>query len=154
NIYRHREKGKSAIQASYDGIREIGSTVISTKLVIAAVLVPIALTGCLISGSRKQFSITVAETSVCSHMGTFPWSPLMTYRFSKLEHLNKKSLFGRFIHGFEKFLDGFVKWLLGILNWAFGHKAITLIITFVLFISSFFLVSQGFIGSEFVNEGD
>src|SRR5690606_18494632 len=44
--------------------------------------------------------------------------------------------------------------LLGILNWAFGHKAITLIITFVLFISSFFLVSQGFIGSEFVNEGD
>lgn len=154
NIYRHMEKGKSAVQASYDGIREIGSTVVSITLVIAVVFVPIALTGGLISGILRQFSITVAVATLFSLLVAFTLIPLMTSRFSKLEHLNPKSFFGRFIGGFEKALDVFVKWLVGILNWSFNHKIITLVITFALFISSFLLVSHGFIGSEFVNQGD
>ncbi|MBD3631285.1 efflux RND transporter permease subunit [Cyclobacterium sp.] len=154
NIYRHMEKGKSAIQASYDGIREIGSTVISITLVIAVVFVPLALTGGLISGILTQFSITVAVATLFSLLVAFTLIPLMTSRFSKLEHLDKKSFFGRFIGGFEKGLDYFVGWLIGILNWAFTHKTITLVITLALFISSFLLVSKGFIGSEFVNQGD
>src|SRR5690606_20205060 len=140
NIYRHMEKGKSAVQACYDGIREIGSTVVSITLVIAVVFVPIALTGGLISGILKQFSITVAVATLFSLLVAFTLIPLMTSRFSKLEHLNKKGFFGRFVNGFEKMLDGFVQWLVGILNWCFNHKLVTLVITFVLFISSFLLV--------------
>lgn len=45
NIYRHMEKGKTAVQASYDGIREIGGTVISITLVIVVVFVPLSMTG-------------------------------------------------------------------------------------------------------------
>ena len=154
NIYRHMEKGKSAVQASYDGIREIGSTVVSITLVIAVVFVPIALTGGLISGILKQFSITVAVATLFSLLVAFTLIPLMTSRFSKMEHLDNKSFFGRFIGGFERVLDGFVKWLTDILKWSFNHKIVTLVITLVLFISSFLLVTNGFIGSEFVNEGD
>src|SRR5690606_28452167 len=108
----------------------------------------------LISGILKQFSITVAVATLFSLLVAVTLIPLMTSRFSKLEHLNKKSFFGRFVNGFEKMLDGFVQWLVGILNWCFNHKLVTLVITFVLFISSFLLVTNGFIGSEFVNEGD
>lgn len=154
NIYRHMEKGKSAIQASYDGIREIGSTVISITLVIAVVFVPLSLSGGLISGILTQFSITVAVATLFSLLVAFTLIPLMTSRFSKLEHVNKDTIFGKIILGFEKGLDSFIGWLIGILNWAFAHKALTLAMTLVLFVSSFLLVTKGFIGSEFVSAGD
>ncbi|UCS94877.1 efflux RND transporter permease subunit [Echinicola marina] len=154
NIYRHMEKGKSAIQASYDGIREIGGTVTSITLVIVVVFVPLSLTGGMISGILTQFSITVAVATLMSLLVAFTLIPLLTSRFSKLEHINPKSIFGRIVNGFEKMLDGVIAWLTGILKWSFNHKIITLVVTFVLFISSFLLVSNGFIGSEFVSQGD
>ncbi|QDH78868.1 efflux RND transporter permease subunit [Echinicola soli] len=154
NIYRHMEKGKSAIQASYDGIREIGGTVTSITLVIVVVFVPLAMTGGLISGILTQFSITVAVATMMSLLVAFTLIPLLTSRFSKLEHLNPDSVFGKIVNGFEGFLDAFIAWLTGILKWAFNHKIITLVVTFVLFVSSFLLVGYGFIGSEFVSQGD
>ncbi|WP_339925220.1 efflux RND transporter permease subunit [uncultured Cyclobacterium sp.] len=154
NIYRHMEKGKTAIQASYDGIREIGGTVVSITLVIMVVFVPLSMTGGLIAGILTQFSITVAVATLISLLVAFTLIPLLTSRFSKLEHINPKSFFGKIINGFERMLDKFVDWLTGILKWAFNHKAITLVVTLGLFVSSFLLVSNGFIGSEFVGQGD
>ncbi|WP_057936537.1 efflux RND transporter permease subunit [Algoriphagus resistens] len=154
NIYRHLEMGKTIAQASYDGIREIGSTVVSITLVIIVVFVPLAMTGGLIAGILTQFSITVATATLISLLVAFTLIPLLTSRFSKLEHLAKNSFFGKIVYGFEAGLDAFVDWLIGILRWGFAHKFALLAITFVLFISSFFLVIQGFIGSEFVSEGD
>ncbi|SFT52504.1 hydrophobic/amphiphilic exporter-1, HAE1 family [Algoriphagus locisalis] len=154
NIYRHLEMGKTIAQASYDGIREIGATVVSITLVIIVVFVPLAMTGGLIGGILAQFSITVATATLISLLVAFTLIPLLTSRFSKLEHLDKNSFFGKIVYGFESGLDSFVDWLVGILRWGFAHKIALLGITFVLFISSFFLVIQGFIGSEFVSEGD
>ncbi|UZD23362.1 efflux RND transporter permease subunit [Algoriphagus halophytocola] len=154
NIYRHLEMGKNIAQASYDGIREIGATVVSITLVIVVVFVPLAMTGGLISGILTQFSITVAAATLISLLVAFTLIPLLTSRFSKLEHLDKDSFFGKIVYGFEAGLDAFVDWLIGILRWGFAHKIALLGITLVLFISSFFLVIKGFIGSEFVSEGD
>lgn len=154
NIYRHLEMGKTIAQASYDGIREIGSTVVSITLVIIVVFVPLAMTGGLIGGILAQFSITVATATLISLLVAFTLIPLLTSRFSKLEHLDKNSFFGKIVYGFEAGLDAFVDWLVSILRWGFAHKVALLGITFVLFISSFFLVIKGFIGSEFVSEGD
>lgn len=154
NIYRHLEMGKTIAQASYDGLREIGSTVVSITLVIVVVFVPLAMTGGLISGILTQFSITVATATMMSLLVAFTLIPLLTSRFSKLEHLSKDSFFGKIVYGFEAGLDAFVDWLIGILRWGFAHKAALLGITVLLFISSFFLVIKGFIGSEFVSQGD
>ncbi len=154
NIYRHLEMGKSIAQASYDGIREIGSTVVSITLVIVVVFVPLSLTGGLIANILTQFSITVATATLISLLVAFTLIPLLTSRFSKLEHLSKESFFGRLILGFEQALDAFVSWLVDILKWGFKNKAVLLVMTVVLFFSSFLLVIHGFIGSEFVSEGD
>jgi HAE1 family hydrophobic/amphiphilic exporter-1 len=154
NIYRHLEMGKTIAQASYDGIREIGSTVVSITLVIVVVFVPLALTGGLIGGILTQFSITVATATLISLLVAFTLIPLLTSRFSKLEHLDKNSFFGKIVYGFEAGLDAFVDWLIAILRWGFAHKLVLMGLTFILFVSSFFLVIEGFIGSEFVSEGD
>jgi multidrug efflux pump len=51
NIMRHMERGKSALQASLDGAREIGFTVVSMSLSLIAVFVPILFMGGIVGGS-------------------------------------------------------------------------------------------------------
>ena len=154
NIHRHMEMGKSAAQAAYDGIREIGLTVTSITLVIVAVFLPISLTGGMISDLLFQFSVVVATSTLLSLFIAFTMVPLLSSRFAKLEHLSDKTLMGRFFLWFERMLTSLEQGLTGLLEWSFGHKRWLFGITLVLLVTSFALVGMGFIGSEFVAAGD
>lgn len=154
NIYRHMEMGKSKVQAAYDGVKEIGFTVVSITLVIVVVFLPIAMTTGLISNIMKQFSIVVVIATLLSLLVSFTMVPFLYSRFGKLEHISNKNIFGRIILGFEKGLDRFTAWIQGALRWALAHRAITLISAVLLFFGSLALVGAGFIGSEFVAQGD
>ncbi|NMM47587.1 efflux RND transporter permease subunit [Marinigracilibium pacificum] len=154
NIYRHMEMGKNRIQASYDGIREIGATVTSITLVIVVVFVPLALSTGLVADIVRQFAVVVAISTLLSMLVAFTLIPLLSSRFSKLEHLSDKTFIGRFILGFEKLIDRFSEGVTGILKWSFNHKIVTFFIVIVLFFASVALLPMGFIGSEFVTSGD
>ncbi len=154
NIYRHLEMGKSRLQAAYDGVREIGATVVSITLVIIAVFLPIALTGGMVGSLLLQFSITVAVSTALSLLVAFTMIPLLSSRFAKVQHINKSGVLGKMVGAFEGIVTSFEKGMTNALRWSFGHKAVVLIGTFLLFIGSFMLVGFGFIGSEFVASGD
>ncbi|WP_210465817.1 efflux RND transporter permease subunit [Rufibacter roseolus] len=154
NIYRHMEMGKNPAQAAYDGIKEIMATVTSITLVIVVVFIPIALSSGLVSDILRQFAVVVAIATMISLFVAFTLIPLLASRFSKLEHVSDKNMFGRFILWFERLLDRIIEGFTGALQWAFNHKFITLALTFVLLISSFMLVPFGYIGSEFIPAGD
>lgn len=154
NIYRHMEMGKSKVQAAYDGVKEIGFTVVSITLVIVVVFLPIALTTGLISNIMRQFSLVVVIATLLSLLVSFTMVPYLYSRFGKLEHISAKNFFGRIILGFEKALDRFTAWIQGILRWALAHRAVTILGAVVLFFASVALVGAGFIGSEFVSQGD
>ena len=154
NIYRHMEMGKSKFQAAYDGIREIGLTVISITLVIVAVFVPISLSGGLIGNILRQFSLVVAVSTLFSLLVAFTLIPLLASRFSKVSDLKGKGVMGKFITWFEGIIKSFEQAMGNALKWSFNHKAIVLGSTAVLFFGSFALVGGGFIGTEFVAAGD
>ncbi len=154
NIYRHMEMGKSRFQAAYDGLREIGTTVVSITLVIIAVFLPIALTGGTVGDLLLQFSVTVAVSTALSLLVAFTVIPLLASRFAKVEHIKPTSLIGKVVGGFEGIVSSFERGMTNALKWSFNHKAVVLIVTVVLFFSSFMLVGFGFIGSEFVASGD
>ncbi|MFT2009935.1 efflux RND transporter permease subunit [Pontibacter sp. 13R65] len=154
NIHRHMEMGKKPAQAAYDGIREIMATVTSITLVIVVVFIPIALSTGLVSDILRQFAVVVAVSTMISLFVAFTLIPLLASRFSKLEHISDKNIFGRFILAFERFLDRVIDVFTAALKWAFNHKFITLAATFLLLIASFMLVPFGFIGSEFIPAGD
>ncbi|HNP06017.1 MAG TPA: efflux RND transporter permease subunit [Cyclobacteriaceae bacterium] len=154
NIYRHMEMGKSKAQASLDAIKEIGFTVISITAVIVVVFLPIAMVQGLISDLLRQFSIVVAVATALSLFVAFTLIPLLSSRFSKLEHLSNKNILGRFILGFEKVVDKFTEGIQSTLSWSFRHKTVTLVGVLILFIGSVSLVGFGFIGTEFVSGGD
>ncbi|TXK26208.1 efflux RND transporter permease subunit [Pontibacter qinzhouensis] len=154
NIHRHMEMGKKPAQAAYDGIREISATVTSITLVIVVVFVPIAMSTGLVSDILRQFSIVVAASTMLSLFVAFTLIPLLASRFSRLEHLSDKNMFGRFILAFERFLDNVIEGFASALKWAFNHKLIVMLATLAMFVGSVALVPTGFIGSEFVSAGD
>ena len=154
NIQRHMEMGKNKVRASMDGTREIGFTVVSITFVIVVVFFPIAVSSGLVSNILRQFCIVVIMATLLSLLASFTIVPLLFSRFGKLERIEGKNMFGRFILWFEKQLKKFTHWITGILTWSLGHKAITLGIVFVLFLSSCGLLVGGFIGFEFFPKSD
>ncbi|NQX40470.1 hydrophobic/amphiphilic exporter-1, HAE1 family [Pedobacter steynii] len=154
NIYRHMEMGKNRVRAAYDATSEIGFTVVSITLVIVVVFFPIAVSSGLVSNILRQFCVVVIIATLLSLITSFTIVPLLSSRFGKLEKIEGKNAFGRFILWFEKQLHSFTVWVTGILEWTLRHKAITLIGVFLLLLSSCGLTIGGFIGTEFFPKSD
>ncbi len=154
NIYRHMEMGKNKVRASFDGVKEIGFTVVSITLVIVVVFLPIAISTGLVSDILREFCVVVMISTLLSLLASFMIVPLLTSRFGKLEHITNKNLGGRFILWFEGILNKFTAWITGILKWSLNHKIITLFSVLVLFFGSFGLVIAGYVQGEFFASGD
>ena len=157
NVYRHMEMGKSRIRAAYDGASEIGFTVTAITLVIVVVFLPIAMSSGLVSDILAQFCVTVVIATMLSLLASFTIIPWLSSRFGKLVHLTGKNPFEKFILWFEKQLEKFTHWISGILEWCLKstlRRIMTVIVTFIILISSFMLVAFGFIGAEFFPKVD
>ncbi|WP_145859102.1 efflux RND transporter permease subunit [Pedobacter suwonensis] len=154
NIQRHMEMGKNKVRAASDATREIGFTVVSITFVIVVVFFPIAVSTGLVSNILRQFCIVVIIATLLSLLASFTIVPLIFSRFGKLEHIEGKNIFGRFILWFEKQLKKFTLWITSILTWSLNHKALTLVAVVVMFLSSCGLLAGGFIGSEFFPKSD
>ncbi|WP_312765130.1 efflux RND transporter permease subunit [Epilithonimonas sp.] len=157
NVYRHMEMGKSRIRAAYDGASEIGFTVTAITLVIVVVFLPIAMSSGLVADILAQFCVTVVIATMLSLLASFTIIPWLSSRFGKLVHLTGKNPFEKFILWFEKQLEKFTHWISGILEWCLKstlRRIMTVIVTFLILISSFMLVAFGFIGGEFFPKMD
>jgi HAE1 family hydrophobic/amphiphilic exporter-1 len=154
NIQRHMEMGKNKVRAAYDGVAEIGVTVMSITLVIVVVFLPISLTNELVSQILRQFCVVVMIATGFSLLASFTVVPLLSSRMGKLEHLTGKNLFEKFMMWFERMLDRFTHWMSGLLRWTLAHRFVTLLICTVLLFSSFLLLAKGYIGGEFIPNGD
>ncbi|MEI7488002.1 MAG: efflux RND transporter permease subunit [Chryseobacterium sp.] len=157
NVYRHMEMGKSRIRAAYDGASEIGFTVTAITLVIVVVFLPIAMSSGLVSDILAQFCVTVVIATLFSLLASFTIIPWLSSRYGKLVHLTGKNPFEKFILWFEKQLEKFTHWITGILEWVLKstlRRVMTVIVTFIILISSFMLVVFGFIGGEFFPKMD
>lgn len=154
NIHRHLEMGKTKVQATLDGVREIGGSIITLTLVLVVVFLPMAFLGGMLGGFFGQFSLVVAVASLISLLVSLTIIPSLTVRFGKLEIVNTKTAVGRFVKWIEESLDAFGLKMRNLLKWSLNHKFITLGTTTLLFISSISLIAVGVIGTEFIDAGD
>jgi HAE1 family hydrophobic/amphiphilic exporter-1 len=61
NIVRHMEEGKSAFRAAMDGAGEIGFTILSMTISLAAVFIPLLFMGGIIGRLLHEFAVTIAS---------------------------------------------------------------------------------------------
>src|SRR6195952_299099 len=83
NIHRHLEEGKSPVQASLQGAREIVGPVISMTITLAAVYAPIGFLGGLTGSLFREFAFTLAGAVIVSGVIALTLSPMMCSVFLK-----------------------------------------------------------------------
>lgn len=154
NIYRHLEMGKKSRQAALDGSREIFLAALSITLVIVAVFLPLSVLTGIVGNIMRQFAVVVVVSTLLSLLVSYTITPSLASRFSKIQNYRKGSLANIIFGTFENGLTRLNKQYVSILKWSLRHKAIVLITTLALFISSFYLIIGGYIGSEFFTQSD
>ncbi len=154
NIYRHLEMGKPSRLAALQGRSEIGFTAIAITLVDVVVFLPLSLISGLIGNIVREYSVVIVVSTLVSLAVSFTLTPMLASRFTKLQHLSKKGLAGRFAVGFESAYTALAEAYRRILAWGLAHRARVFVAATLLVIVSFALVPLGFIGTEFMQKSD
>ncbi len=154
NIYRHLEMGKGQRDAALTGRNEIGFAALSITLVDVVVFVPLALIVGMIGNFLREYSLVVVFSTLMSLFVSFTITPLLASRFTKLQHLTKSSLMGRFGIWFESIFGKFTSFYLSGLKWSLRHGIIVFLLITAGFVISLMLFPLGFIGMEFIPSVD
>ena len=81
NIVRHMEMGKSPMQAAIDGSGEIGFTILSMTLSLAAVFIPLLFMGGIIGRLLHEFAVTIGVAILVSGFVSLTLTPMLCSRF-------------------------------------------------------------------------
>jgi hydrophobe/amphiphile efflux-1 (HAE1) family protein len=145
NTVRHMERGESAMQAALRGSREIGFTIVSMTLSLAAVFIPVLFMGGILGRLFKEFAVTICTAILISGVVSITLTPMLCSRFLRTTHGQKQSWFNR---GMERVFDAMLsayKWSLrGVLN----HRYVMVAVFFVVVGATIYLfgkVPKGFI---------
>jgi hydrophobic/amphiphilic exporter-1 (mainly G- bacteria), HAE1 family len=155
NIYRHLEMGKDKRTAAIDGRNEIGFTAISITLVDVVVFLPFLLLTNTTGKLLAPFAAVVVVSTIMSLLVSFTVTPWLASRFAKVEDVKTKTgVWGWFIRLLEKGIDNLSDFYATILKWCLNHKFVTMLGIVAMIMGSGQLARFGFIGSEFVRQGD
>jgi HAE1 family hydrophobic/amphiphilic exporter-1 len=148
NISRHMEMGKTALQATLDGAREIGFTILSMTLSLAAVFIPIMFMGGIIGRLLHEFAVTIVAAVLVSGFVSLSLTPMLCSRMLKPHH---GETHGRFYQGFERAFDGTQDLYRRSLNFCLAHRrwvmfvfVLILVATAILFVK----IPKGFLPSD------
>ncbi|HLK32751.1 MAG TPA: efflux RND transporter permease subunit, partial [Terriglobales bacterium] len=148
NIVRHMEMGKTPLQAALDGAGEIGFTILSMTLSLAAVFIPILFMGGIIGRLLHEFAVVITAAILVSGVVSLTLTPMLSSRFLRPP---SETRHGAFYNATERMFDGalrFYEWSLGKV---LRHKLATLMVSLVVVGLTLFLyesVQTGFIPNE------
>src|SRR5262249_25009429 len=77
NIVRHMELGEGLLEASLNGSREIGFTILSMTLSLAAVFIPILFMGGIIGRLFHEFAVTIGVAILVSGFVALSLTPML-----------------------------------------------------------------------------
>src|SRR5262245_38538456 len=103
NIVRHMEQGKTALQAAFDAANEIGFTIVSMTISLAAVFIPVLFLGGVLGRLLNEFAVTIMSAILVSGFVSLTLSPMLCSRFLKHDH---QQAHGRLFNFFERIQDG------------------------------------------------
>jgi HAE1 family hydrophobic/amphiphilic exporter-1 len=83
NIYRHVEMGEDPLTASLVGSREIGFTIVSMTLSLAAVFIPVLFMGGVLGRLFREFAVTICVAILISGVVSVTLTPMLCSRFLK-----------------------------------------------------------------------
>ena len=86
NIVRHMEMGESPMQASLNGSKEIGFTILSMTISLVAVFIPILFMGGILGRLFQEFAVVMSVAILVSGVVSLSLTPMLCSRFLKVSH--------------------------------------------------------------------
>jgi len=147
NIVRHMELGETIHEAALSGSKEIGFTILSMTLSLAAVFIPILFMGGIIGRLFHEFAVTIGVAILVSGFVALSLTPMLCSRF--LKHDEQKH--GRFYEITEKFLGGMLRIYETSLRWVLDRKRMTMVFSAGVLVATVWLfarIPKGFLPTE------
>jgi HAE1 family hydrophobic/amphiphilic exporter-1 len=148
NIVRHMEMGKPPYQAAVEGAREIGFTIISMTISLAAVFIPVLFMGGIIGRLLHEFAVTIGVAILVSGFVSLTLTPMLCSRFLRNTHNQRHGLLYRKT---EAIFDGMRNGYEWSLKRVMAHPRITMALSLVILVATGFLyvnIPKGFLPSE------
>ena len=148
NIVRHIELGERPLQASLRGSGEIGFTIVSMTLSLAAVFIPVLFMGGVLGRLFKEFAITICVAILISGVVSVTLTPMLCSRFLRSAHEEKRS---RFYHVTEKFFQGMLHVYDVSLRWVLHYRPVTMAVSAVVLAATLYMfvtIPKGFIPDQ------
>ncbi len=117
NIFRHaHELGKSALQAAYDGSKEIAFAVVAMTITLAAVFMPVGFIEGFLGKLFIEFAWTLAFCVLFSGFVALTLSPMMSSRMVEISNSPKIKILQKFDYLLDRVQGLYVKGLKLLLN--------------------------------------
>src|SRR5207244_11033749 len=130
NIVRHMEHGEDRMTAALKGAREIGFTILSMTLSLAAVFIPVLFMGGVVGRLLHEFAIVIGAAVLVSGLVSLTLTPMLCSRYLKPPHGGHNRLY----QVSERFFEGMLRTYDRTLTWVLRHRRTTmgaLLLTFV-----------------------
>ncbi|HEX3742546.1 MAG TPA: efflux RND transporter permease subunit [Bryobacteraceae bacterium] len=148
NIVRHIELGEEPLAASLTGSGEIGFTIVSMTLSLAAVFIPVLFLGGVLGRLFKEFAVTITAAILISGVVSVTLTPMLCSRFLRSVHHTEH---GFFYNATEKFFQGMLRVYDVTLQVVLRHK-LAMMFSFVLVMAAtgymFMTIPKGFIPDQ------
>ena len=147
NIVRHIEMGKGRLQAALDGSAEIGFTILSMTLSLAAVFIPLLFMGGILGRLLHEFAVTITTAILISGFVSLSLSPMLSSRFLRPPGQRHNRLY----NASERFFNGMLKGYEVSLGWVLRHGLLMILLFVVLLLATgylFVVIPKDFIPSQ------
>ena len=148
NIVRHMEMGETPMQAALTGSREIGFTILSMTLSLAAVFIPVLFMGGLLGRLLHEFAVTIGTAILVSGFVSLTLTPMLCSRFLRsASETRHNSLYRSSERVFQGMLHAY-DWSL---KKAIRHRFATLVTSLVVLVITgylFAIMPKGFLPTD------
>jgi len=148
NIVRHMEMGKTPMQASVDGAKEIGFTVISMTISLSAVFIPILFMGGIMGRLFHEFAVVMGAAVLISGFISLSLTPMLSSRFLRPE---READHGRLYKATEAWFDRSLAWYDAGLTWSLRHRLSIMAVTVAMMVATawlFVTIPKGFLPDQ------
>ncbi len=148
NIVRHMEMGEGAMESALSGSREIGFTILSMTISLAAVFLPVFFMSGIMGRLLHEFAVVIITSILVSGVVSLTLTPMLCSRFLRPAGEMKH---GRVYMALERFLD----WMLRVydvsLRWSLRHRVFVMVVSGIILMITvwqFAVIPKGFLPAE------
>lgn len=147
NIVRHMEAGTPRLEAALKGSKEIGFTILSMTLSLAAVFIPVLFMSGVVGRLLHEFAVTIGVAVLVSGFVSLTLTPMMCSRFLRPPGGSHSRLYAASERIFEGVLRLYERTLQQVLRHPRATMAV-LLLTVVLTAFLFMVIPKGFIPND------